>query len=469
VKGISPPPGGGETDVFFGCLLDNNLTSAPGYLPSGPAGQINVNGPFTGALKNVPQLFTGAHQCLVAEIVNDEAPIISNSNPSTSDKLAQRNIAFTVIQNPGAVGSRVATHTFEIRPTQTPVDATHRPDELMLDWRNVPKGSMASIYLPAVAAAEVVKLANTLYARHELSMLDDHTLQCPAGGINYIPIPPGGITNHAGLFSVECPKGVRKGQRFDVIVRQISTTGAKVDKPTATFHKIGAREADAIEKALKSEQPDDTLTVYERVRSRDPAKRQVIVIRSTEPAQGQTGLERNWRYVTGSFQIAIPVDVKEHMLVTEQRLLSVLRWVGESLPASSRWHPVFIRYLEALAGRVRGLGGDPDVIPPTASGIWPGLLEQLEDGGKHHEPDCDALPGEDEFKGKVDSIAYDHFGDFEAFFLETRAGKLRRFESRERRVHDLAQRALEECLFTTVMVDRERPEHVREIILHRPP
>jgi hypothetical protein len=468
VKPMSPLMGGGEVDVFFGCLLDNNLTAEPGYLPASPAGQANVNGPFSGTLQNVAQLFMGAHQCLVAEIVYDEAPIINGATPSTSDKLAQRNIAFTVIANPGAVGSRMATHTFEIGPTQTPVDATHHPDELMIDWRNVPTGGVASIYLPAVSAEDVLKLAGKLYARHDLAMLDANTLQCPAGGITYIPIPPGGNTNHAGVFSIAFPEGIKKGERFDVVVRQISTTGVHVQYPPAKVEKIEGDEVARRAEALKHGKQDGSLVLYERVRSQDPAKRQAILIHSTEPASPPAELTRTWRRVRGTFQIAIPVDVKENMLVPEQRLLSVLRWIGQSLSVKHRWHPVFMRYLETIAGRVKGLGADPDAIPPTPTGLWPGLLGQLEHGaGGYGWDDRQDREGEG-FTGKVDRIAYDCFGDFDAFILETRAGGLRRFESRERRIHDLVHRAWAERLVTTVVVDHERPHRVREIVLHYP-
>jgi hypothetical protein len=462
VKPILPLGAGHESDVFFGCLLDNNLTGAPGVLPATPIGQANINGPFSGVLNNLPQLFMGAHQCLVAEIVYDQAPIINNSNPATSDKLAQRNIAFTVIENPGAVGSRIATHTFEIRATQLAIDASHRPDELMIDWRNVPKGSVASIYLPAVSAADILKLADRLYARHEISVVDAHTVKSPAGGITYIPIPPGGKVNHTGLFSLEFPAGVRKGQRFDVIVRQITTVGVELKNPPAKFEAVDPRKADQIERQIRNNPDARGITVYERVRSLDPARRQPILISSEPAAQVPAILQRNWRQVLGTFQIAIPVDVKANMVLNEQRLLSVLRWVGQSISPNSRWLQVFQRYLEILAIRVSGLGIDPDQIPPTATGVWPGLLDQIED---HGDDDDGPHHDRDDFTGKVQSLAYDHFGDFEGLILETHGGKRHRFHSREHRVHELAQRALNERLPTTVITLDERPHEIRELII----
>jgi hypothetical protein len=332
----------------------------------------------------------------------------------------------------------------------------------MIDWRKVPKGSVASIYLPAVQAADILQMADRLYPRHEISVVDPHTIKLPAGGITYIPIPPGGKVNHTGLFSLEFPAGVRKGQRFDVVVRQIATTGVKLENPPAKFQAIDPKQADRIELEIHGKPDARGMTVYERVRSLDPGTRQPILIRSEPTPLVSATLRRNWRQVLGAFQIAIPVDIKANMVVDEQRHLSVLRWVGQSIAPASRWLPVFQRYLEILAKRVAGLGIDPDQIPPTATGVWPGLLHQIEchgddDNGPHHD--------RDDFTGKVQSIAYDHFGDFEGLILETRDGKQHHFRSRERRVHDLARRALDERLPTTVRVLDERPDEIRELII----
>lgn len=455
VQPMSPPGVGGETFAFFGCWLDNNQ-SGPGVLPATPAGQANINGPFSGTLDSVMQLMMGAHQCIVAQIVYDEAPIIPGATPSTSDKLAQRNIAFTTIENPGALGSRTAAHTFEIRPTIATPDADHGPDELMIDWRNVPRGTTASIYLPQVPAEDVLALAGKYYATAGLSVVDPHTLQCPVGGITYLPIPKGGIANYAGLFSLEFPRGVRKGQRFDVVVRQLTNAGVQIVEVRNTAgHK----------------RKHDTVISYTRVRSRDPELRQTIEIRQSEPPYRASD-ERIWRRVYGAFQIAVPVSTRDLMRVPEERLLSVLRWIGAGISPNSRWHPVFMRYLDAIAGRVAGLGGDPHTIPPTPTGIWPGLIEGLEHGGKkgepvsvhHHHPVHE--PEHGEFTGKIELVIYDRFGDFEGFVLETRKGDRRRFESRETRVRDLVNRAWAERIVTTVVAS---DRGVAEIILHGAP
>jgi hypothetical protein len=76
-----------------------------------------------------------------------------------------------------------------------------------------------------------------------------------------------------------------------------------------------------------------------------------------------------WRRVVGSFQITIPVAPKGALLRPEARLLSVLRWIFKAIPTQNRWHPVFVRYLDQVADRVDALGGDPDAIVPSSTGL----------------------------------------------------------------------------------------------------
>jgi murein tripeptide amidase MpaA len=89
---------GQNLDAYFGCWLDTNQPSQS-LLPATPAGQANPTfGPFTGTLQSIHESISLApHQCLIAEICFDDAPIPTGPeapNTSTSDQLAQRNIAW---------------------------------------------------------------------------------------------------------------------------------------------------------------------------------------------------------------------------------------------------------------------------------------------------------------------------------------------------------------------------------------
>jgi hypothetical protein len=72
--------------------------------------------------------------------------------------------------------------------------------------------------------------------------------------------------------------------------------------------------------------------------------------------------------ILGAFQITIPVKTDPEILPTEVRKLSVLRYIHESIPADNRWYPIFVRYLDEIARKVRGLGGDPDAVKPSPDG-----------------------------------------------------------------------------------------------------
>jgi hypothetical protein len=148
-------------------------------------------------------------------------------------------------------------------------------------------------------------------------------------------------------------------------------------------------------------------------------------------------------------------------------------WIQEAIPANNRWYPVMLRYVDQIAGRVQGLGGDPSTVPPTSTGIWPGLGGHGHHGHHHHHHHHGHhAPGDHEhasFRRKVEGVAYDRFGDFEAFILETHDGERHRFESREAQVHKLVQRASMHRITITVVVRHDHRHHPLEIILHGAP
>ncbi len=211
--------------------------------------------------------------------------------------------------------------TFDIKPTTAP--AGDRPDELMINWCTLPPGSMAKIYLPGVSAADIRTQAGALYGYQPFTLIDAHTLGCPARGISYLPIPraPG---NLAGLLDVMLPDDAAVGDRLVVTVSQLSTQTANVAIDRAAVAFSGA-------------------------------SRQLA-----------------WRKVTGKFQLALKVAETASARPVVERNLSILRWIFAAIPPASRWYPVMQTYLAALADQVTGLGGDPSQIPASATGTWPG-------------------------------------------------------------------------------------------------
>jgi hypothetical protein len=290
----------------------------------------------------------------------------------------------------------------------------------MIDWGNTPAGTVASIYLPGVDADQVLDMASRMYTRRRLSRVDDHTLQCKAGGITYIPVPYASNINFAGLLSLDLPPKLRIGQAFNVVVRQI--TNAFPALKTRPGLETGGGDNPASGESAAA----------------------IVVHRPTR-----------WKKVLGAFQLTMPVHARETLLVKEERILSVMLWIAEAIPSDSRWYPVFQRYLQEIGGRVSVFGGDPGSILPSPTG-----------DGKN--PTCSAPEGDRAFTGKICGLIFDHFGDFAGFVLETEHGE-HRFNSREKEMEELAERAWRERLRITVHADRHEPHRSMWIVVHQPP
>ncbi|HXB71480.1 MAG TPA: sialidase family protein [Candidatus Acidoferrales bacterium] len=423
VQSFTAHADGSEVDAYFGCWLDTNQplkpdgTTANTIIPLQPPSS-NVDGPYIDP--TVPQvtlqgaITRNSHQCLIAEIAFDGVPIPVGKDPSNWDKLAQRNITWSDI------GSAQALTTFEIRPTPAGLPLGKTPDELMIDWGNVPDGSFASIYLPAVNVDDILSTASRMYTTHRLVRVDDHTLGCRTGGVTYIPIPAGLGIGYAGLLSIDPSATVLVGQVYKVYVRQLTNASATPPPPP-------------------------------------PALTTVVI--TTTPGATTAPAEIEWRRVLGGFQLTIPVKVKNNELrLTEERELSVLRWIAESIPLTNRWYPVFHRYLDQIGGRVKVFGGDPTKILPSPTG-QPGHKRHH----RHHEREERMA-----FTGKIAGLIFDRFGDFEGFLLDTEECE-REFFSREKDIERLVERVWRERLRVTVWTECESPHRPLSIIVRQPP
>ncbi|MGB8909463.1 MAG: hypothetical protein WCC84_12020, partial [Candidatus Cybelea sp.] len=436
---------GSEVDKIFGCWLDNNQPLKPDGVTANNVLPISVppaqDGPFNPSNSNpafrpVPigqAIARSLHQCLIAEVAFDPTPIPIGKDTSDWDKLAQRNVAWS------DVNSAQAGTTFEIRPTSSSMPADQTPDELMIDWNTTPAGT-ASIYLPGVNAKDVLALANRMYSNHKLSHDGAHTITAKTGGITYLPIPAGGPVNYAGLLTVDVNASGRRGETFTVVVRQLTNAFGRATPPPPPPPQLEARAQARVHQA---------------------AAPPIAVVRD----------ELAWRRVIGAFQLSIPVKTKEVLLLREERDLSVLRWIAQAIPKSSRWYPVFHRYLDLIGGRVGSFGGDPGVITPSPTGDGvPGYPKPPypkhpphPGHGRDHDHDREAT-------GKVESLVFDRYGDFVGFVLETDCGD-RYFASREREVEHLVERAWRERLRLTVVFDEDQDDcdGIERIIVHVPP
>jgi hypothetical protein len=342
IQTLTIPSGRDDLWWYYGCFLDFY----------DPANQIGG--------QQVQALLPGTHHCIVAQIAYDDAPIPAGVSPMSWDQLAQRNLQFTLIENPGPAATHRAPQTFDIRPSKkigTPSGAGLPPDELMIDWGNVPRGSTASIFWPAVAAADVIDLARTWGGAAGLSASDAHTLTLTVeGGVSYVPIPEGAGQNFGGLLTVEVPVGVRSGEEFEVLVRRISTRRAKHAPPPPPPPKLQAPPIKA--------------------RRRGAAREEAVTIEHQR-------LDL-WRYVVGTFVVRVPVTTAEHMRVREEMTLAIMKWRLAHLSPGSRWAPVLELYIKYCSARLDGIGGDSSQVP--ASLTWkPPLPGEDRDGPRGRE------------------------------------------------------------------------------------
>jgi hypothetical protein len=278
----------GETDYFFGCWLDINQPTV-GVYPQRIVG-VSADGPFdtVSPLFPIQQFMVAAHQCLIVEIAYDLDPIVPPADPSNSDKLAQRNLAFVGAPNPGNPASRRVPQTFEVKPTALKLPEGIKPDELMIEWNSVPAGSFAEIYFPSLDAASIVAEADLLYTSHLLTTSDAHTLRFPGSGVTYIPIPAGEGVTFPGLLTLDLPAGIHKGETYTAVVRQI--TGVR------GFTSIGDGNTNGIQ------------------------------------TQAADRLPSQWRRTTGTFRLTIPVSTKALLLEPEEAYLSIMKWISQVIP-----------------------------------------------------------------------------------------------------------------------------------------
>ena len=476
--------------VFFGCLIDNNLPG--GYLTETPSG---------GPTLDLPSLMMNDHQCIVAQIEFPDTPIPNGANPFTSDKLAQRNLALSEIANPGLDPSRRAFTTFEIEASPEAISDDLPPDELLLDWRSAaPEGTEVSLYIPDWDAHQVVALADRFYARHDLRVIDAHTVALPGTGTRYVPLPQS-LVRRTGVLVAGLPLGVKQGQRFDLAVRQITnrSRGLKLEPPKVQVidreeaRKLAARyepKGKTKGKAAAASAANASVIQLDARRTLildrgviDSSADHALIIEHPDKATATAARRaaQPWRETIGAFQLGIPVSVKAQMLVHHMRLLSVMRWRAERLRPSNRWYGTFGRYVELFADKLRGLGGNPDLVPATVDGVFPGVEggkpgdgPPRDEGGQvfdlGHDDwlgDTAGLDGDrpGAWSGKVSGLLFDHFGDFEGFTLESYAGAHGRFFSREAAILKIAEAAWRERHVVTVITVSAKSRAVARLLL----
>jgi hypothetical protein len=122
--------------LYFGAWLDINQPDQKMFPKCliGPSTANFLDGPYTRAqnIVSAMDLVRSSHQCLIAEISMDRINIPQGSICGSTEHLAQRNLNFINVPNPGRAGSRRVSQPFEVRPTPKSFAAIQKPDEIML-------------------------------------------------------------------------------------------------------------------------------------------------------------------------------------------------------------------------------------------------------------------------------------------------------------------------------------------------
>ena len=289
----------GSSWTYFGCYLnvyagDDRITNS-------------------GVTKPVSGWLMGGHQCLVAEIAFDDAPITNSdgifASPMNSDKLAQRNLQVTLADNPGSPDTKLVPQTFDVAPTvpppANPGQLMDLPDELTIDWGNVPIQSTCTIYWPAVQATDVISLANRLYPTHQLSPVagDPSTFIIPVkGGFTFVPIPFGTGPNFAGLMTLQLPSGIVRGQEYLITVKRIATRAFQEAPPPPPVPRIKKLTASLQLASDSSVKINDGKAI----------------------APLRVSRVTNWRYTAGMFAIRIPVTTEAPMLPIKRNIQAII-------------------------------------------------------------------------------------------------------------------------------------------------
>ena len=365
----------------------------------------------------------------------------------------------------------------------------------MIDWGLTPVGSIAHIYWPQVDATSVLSLARRLYGTTLLTASDAHTVDCRVTkGVTYVPIPAGTGESFAGLLTVDLPTTVTSGQEFDILVRRVSSRRQAVIEVAAPHQPEAPRiaparaEVDAADSAAEggADRADPGEAPRARAKrqasTRGSATRKRTSAAGAAPAaRGRTSTRKrvspaisplrqevteriaaapdaattwkgprttNWRYVTGTFQVKIPVTTAEVMLWPDENTLAIVRWRLSRMATANRWHPVLTRYAEYLAARIDGLGGDSATIAPSPEGAPPRGGSR---GSSHPHT------------GRVVDVTFDCDGELEGFAIEACCGGRHSFPAREPGVRDLVLRALKERLTLVVVTESETDDRVCRI------
>lgn len=362
--------GAGATEqvAYFGCWLDINLAATdphglqfpldPTSDPGGP------DGAFTGTRQTIQSLVRGFHQCLVAEVHFDPPgggdPIPTGSTPASSDRLAQRNLAIVESGNPSWPSTHAVQQTFLIKPSGAASFNPAMAETLLVTQQ--PRESAAARRKKAPTVVMATEHATRTHVPDELMI---SWLNLPAATTATIYLPEVAADGIVALDELrQHPAGARRVDDHTIEVAAGGITYVPIP-----FGRTG-NLAGMISLVLPN-----TVRTGETYR---------LVVHQYSGVTGK---------ILGAFQMTIPVRDDEEILPKELSKLAVLRFIQTQIPAGDRWHPIFVRYVAAIADRVRGFGGDPDGVKPSPDGWREGPREKRHQRERDDDDDRGRLLG----------------------------------------------------------------------------
>jgi len=428
-----------EVTTYFGCWLDFNQPTP--RFPLNPPHN-GSGGPFGGTLLSVQQLVRNHHCCLAAEIHYPLDPIPNGATPGSHDNLSQRNLVVVDSDNPGTAATHTVQSTFEIKPSVVPIVVP----QAFGFFQDVPRPQQPPPALPPGIAREfpaalIVEGGERDQPQLPAAIVADFEAQLAFAAA---ATKPQIEYDELMIRWHDLPRDSRVSVYVpDINVKQVVAAAASRNGPPV----LTARE----DNSLICKVGDVTYIPIPGPRALNiPGLLSIelppTVVKGqkfTVTAHQVSGYPRR---IIGSFQLTIPIHTAAEILPAEIRKLSVLRHIGESIPATNRWRLVWDRYLGEIADRVKGLGGDPDEVVPSPTG----------DG----RPQAPETPDRRVLTGKVIRILYDCFGDFEGFVLETCDGE-HIFQACEKGTEEVVCKACRFGFSVTVWFTFTREKKVR--------
>lgn len=334
--------GASEVTEYFGAWLDINQTT-----PRFPQLPGDSDGPFFGDTpltrpRPIQELVRGVHQCLVAELrfqPGTEDPIPGQAGPGQSDRLAQRNLMVVESDNPGSAGSRTVAHTFELSAS------TYSPPGY-----------------PVGAPLGLLRLVGQGAAPQGMAVTHGRRFPWPDELLFRWGTIPRGSEVEVSFADLDLDEVLRLAatRMGPPVLRKVDGSTLGITVGEATWVPIPGPQKGNVAALLA-------------VRLPEGIKEGQHFSASVAQVSGSS------RTVIGTWQLSVPVSKASNLRAAEVRRLSVLKHIASTIPPASRWHPIFQRYLNFIAARVRAYGNDPDLVHGNPNGT--GMIWQPEHDG----------------------------------------------------------------------------------------